>query len=409
MEIELRPIAPDELAAVMRLDDRAFGQRATPEEVESRREMFVFDGSLAAMVDGEMAGTTMAYSFELTLPGGTLLPASGVSWVAVAPTHRRRGILTALMRRQLTDLRERGEALALLMASESAIYGRFGYGTATYMVNFTLEKRFAQLARTWDGSGKLSLIEHERALEVLPPLYEKLRRQEPGRIRRDMPYWRVLLQDPDKPWQGAGPRFYVTYTSPEGEVQGAAHYRIQRQSDEGLPNHVVVVRELFALNTRAAAALWTYCFNLDLTESVRALARPLDDPLRWMLADPRRLRVSGLMDDLWVRLIDVPRALAARRYFTEGRLVVEVTDEFLPETAGRYLLEGGPEGATCRRTTEEADVAMGIADLSATYLGGVRFASLALAGRARELRAGALRRADALFQTETQPFSGTPF
>lgn len=409
MEIELRPIAPDELAAVMRLDDRAFGGHATPEEVESRREMFVFEGSLAAMVDGEMAGTAMAYNLELTLPGGTLLPAPGVSWVAVAPTHRRRGILTTLMRRQLMDLRERGEALALLMASESAIYGRFGYGTATFMVNFTLEKRFARLARPWDGAGRLTIIEHERAMEVLPPLYDKARRQEPGRLRRDMAYWRVFLEDPDKPLQGAGPRFYVIYTSPEGEPQGAAHYRYQRQSDEGLPNHVAVVRELFALNTRATAALWTYCLNLDLTGSVRALARPLDDPLRWMLADPRRLRVSGLSDDVWVRLLDIPRALAARRYFTEGRLVIEVTDEFLPETAGRYLLEGGPEGATCRRTTEEPDVALSVADLGATYLGGVRFASLALAGRAHELQSGALRRADALFQTETLPFCGSPF
>ena len=278
--------------------------------------MFVFDGSLAAMVDGELAGTAMAYNFESTLPGGTFLPASGVSWVAVLPTHRRRGILTTLMRRQLTDMRERGDALALLMASESAIYGRFGYGTATYMVNFTLDKRFARLARPWDGSGKLSVIEHERALEVLPPLYEKLRRQEPGRIRRDMPYWRVLLEDPDKPSQGAGARFYVTYTSPEGEVQGAAHYRVQRQSDEGLPNQWLW-SALFALNTRATAALWTYFFNLDLTGSVRAQARPLDDPLRWMLTDPRRLRVSGLMDDLWVRLIDVhapwPRAATSHR------------------------------------------------------------------------------------------------
>ncbi|MGH2486877.1 MAG: GNAT family N-acetyltransferase, partial [Ktedonobacterales bacterium] len=405
----LRPIAPDELAAVMRLDDRAFGGHMSPEDVEARREMFVFDGSLAAMVDGEMAGSAMAYNFELTLPGGTLLPAPGVSWVAVLPTHRRRGILTTLMRRQLTDMRERGEALALLMASESAIYGRFGYGTATYSANFTLDKRFARLARPWDGAGRLTIIEHERALEVLPPLYDMVRRREPGRLRRDMAYWRVLLEHPDTPLREAGPRFYVTYTAPEGELQAAAHYRIQRQSDEGLQNNVALVRELFALNSRATAALWTYCFNLDLTGSLRALARPLDDPLRWMLADPRRLRVSGLNDDLWVRLIDVPRALAARRYFTEGRLVVEVTDEFLPETAGRYLLEGGPEGATCRRTTEEADVALSVADLGAVYLGGVRFASLALAGRARELRAGALRRADALFQTETLPYCGSPF
>lgn len=409
MEIELRPIAPDELAAVMRLDDRAFGVRATAEEVESRRAMFVFDGSLAAMVNGEMVGSAMAYNFELTLPGGVSLPVPGVSWVAVSPTVRRRGVLTTLMRRQLGDMRDRGDALATLMASESAIYGRFGYGVASQTVNFTLDKRFARLSRPWDGSGRLRIIEHEQAMEVLPTLYEQIRLRQPGRIRRDAAYWRIWLEDHDKPLQGAGPRFYVTYTSPDGETEGAAHYRIQRQWDEGLPHSTALTHELLALNTQAATALWTYCFNLDLTASVRALSRPLDDPLRWMMADPRQLRVSGLKDDLWLRLIDIPRSLAARRYFTEGHVVIEVMDAFLPENTGRYLLDGGPEGATCQHTTEEPDLALEVADLGAAYLGGVRFATLGRAGRASELRAGALRRADALFQTETLPYCASPF
>lgn len=409
MEIELRPIAPDELAMVMRLDDRAFGVRTTAEEVESRREMFVFEGSLAAVADGEMVGTAMAFNFELTLPGGTLIPAPSVSWVAVSPSHRRRGILTTLMRRQLSDLRERGEALAILMASESAIYGRFGYGIASQSVNYTIEKRFARLTQPWDGAGRLRIIEHEQAMETLPALYDQIRRRQPGRIARDAAYWRFWLADPDKPVQGAGPRFYVTYTSPDGELQGAVNYRVKREWEEGLHNSQVQARDLLALNTQASKALWTYLFNLDLTDSVRAQAFAVDDPLRWMVADPRRLSVSGLNDDLWLRLIDIPRSLAARRYFTSGRLVIEVHDDFLPETAGRYLLDGGPDGAECQRTSEEPDLALSVADLGAAYLGGVRFSTLALAGRVHELKPGAVHQADALFQWETLPYCASPF
>ena len=409
MEIELRPIAPEELAAVMRLDDRAFGVRATPEEVEERREMFVFDGSLAAIADGEMVGTAMAFTFELTLPGGALLPVPAISWVAVAPSHRRKGILTTLMRRQLSDLRERSEALAILNASESAIYGRFGYGIASQSVSYTIEKPFARLAVPWDGAGRLRIVEHEQAMQIFPPLYDQIRRRQPGRIGRDAAYWRFWLADPDKPVQGAGPRFYVTYTSPDGALQGAVNYRIKREWEEGVPNSQAQARDLLALTTQASAALWTYLFTLDLTASVRALAMPVDDPVRWMVTDPRRLRVSGLNDDLWLRLIDIPRALAARRYFAPGRLVIEVRDDFLPETSGRYLLDGGPDGADCHRTTEEPGLALSVADLGAAYLGGVRFSTLAQAGRVHELRPGAVHQADAIFQTETLPYCGSPF
>jgi predicted acetyltransferase len=317
--------------------------------------------------------------------------------------------LTTLMRRQLSDMRERGDALAILTASESAIYGRFGYGIASQAVNFTIDKPYARLAHPWTGAGQARITEHEQALEVLPPLYDQIRRRQCGRIARDAAYWRFWLADPDKPLQGAGPRFYVVYTSPDGETQGAAHYRIKREWEEGIPNSQVLVRELLALNTQASAALWTYLFNLDLTASIRAQGRPVDDPLRWLVADPRRLRVSGLNDDLWLRLLDIPRSLTARRYFMPSRLVIAVEDAFLPENSGRYLLDGGPDGADCRRTSEEPDLALSAADLGAAYLGGVRYSTLALAGRVHELRPGALNRADALFQWETLPYCASPF
>ncbi len=371
---------------------------------------FEFDRSLVAVEDGRFIGAAGAMSFDLTLPGFTTIPVAGVTWVAVLPTHRRRGVLTALMRRQLEDMRARGEALALLTASESAIYRRFGYGAATSVMYTEIERAHSAFLSPVNISGRYRLVEHEEAIsEILPPLYDDVRRSHVGELSRTPAKWKSQYRTPNAPFNGFGPRFYAIYESDAGRVDGAVIYRAKLEWTNGVPDGTLQVSELIARTPEAYAALWRYCLDVDLVARVRGLHRPVDEPLRWMLADSRRLRVTHLADNLWVRLLDIPAALSARRYAAPEHLTFEVSDAFLPEVAGRYTLEGAPDGAACARSDHPADLSLDIAALGAAYLGGVSFTTLAQAGLIHEENPGALARADAMFATFPAPFCSTPF
>ena len=419
MAITLRPIVPDEFDAFFRANSSAFGRLPSEEVLAIWRPTCDFARSLAAFDGEQIVGTAGAFSFELTVPGTAALPAAGVTWVAVVPTHRRQGILRAMMRQQLLDVRTRGEPLAVLGASESNIYGRFGYGLATSMMSVEIERAHAQLTAAAQAAasapgGRVRLVSHEEALSLLPPLYDHVRWQRAGMVARDEVLWRFTLRFPQAR-ADQGPRFYVVYENAAGEVEGAAYYRVASHWEHDLPKSVLMVEDLFALTPQARAALWRYCLSVDLVEMVRGERLPLDAPLRWLLADPRRMRVTQMVDELWVRLVDVPAALCGRRYAAAGRIVFEIADAFLPENSGRYALETegtdteSAAAATCGRTEAAPDLALEVADLGAAYLGGVRFRSLADAGRVRELVPGAVARADALFATALAPYCGTNF
>ncbi len=408
MEPEIRPIAPDEFAAFVRTDAAAFGVHLNDDEIARARPSFELDRSLAAFADGRIVATTGAYSFDLTLPGPATLPIAGVSYVAVLPTHRRQGLLRRLMRRQLDDLRARGEAVAVLTASESSIYGRFGYGPATSVAYFEITRTHAAFARPFDSGGRLRLLDHVAAFEALLDVYDRVRRRQPGALSRGPEKWRELLSYPSGTEDAAARLFYVVHNS-GGRPDGVAVYSVENRWSEGLPDGLLLVRELFAETPGAYAALWRYCLDADLIGTIKAERRPVDEPLRWLLAEPRRLRVTRWSDDLWLRLVDVPAALAARRYAASGSVVLDVRDEFCPWNNGRYRLDGDPTGAACRPTTAPADLALDVADLAAVYLGGVRFGPLASAGRVGELMPGALARADALFVADPAPWCATAF
>ncbi len=384
--------------------------------MEYQRGMMEFDRSLVARdsdLGNRIVATAAAYSLELTLPGGTMIPAGGVTWVGVLPTHRRRGLLTSLMRRQLDDIAARGEALAVLTASESSIYGRFGYGMASFAASFEIARRhadFTERAQSIGATGRVNLIEHEEALDILPGVYERVRAEQPGAVSRSPQYWQGYLRDPYEIDEGFGPRFYVTYVSAAGTLDGAAFYRIMNSWHHGIASNILSVNELLAVTPVAYAAMWRYLLSVDLVETIRTARRPVDEPLRWLLSDPRRLRCTRLGDDLWVRILDIPAALSARSYRTEDRIIFEVTDAFRPQSSGRYLLEAGTDGSTCRSDTRtEADLALDMTDLAAVYLGNASFSALARAGRVVELTPGALTRADLLFSTDRAPYCGTPF
>jgi predicted acetyltransferase len=352
--------------------------------------------------------TGLIFSFDLTVPENRSLPAAGVSWISVTPTHRRRGILTLIMRQQLIDARERGEPVAILWASESLIYGRFGYGSAATQHHFEIDPRHAALHHHPRIDGSVRFVERERMVEELPPIYDCYRRIQPGGLTRSLEYWKLRLADLPRNRRGASPLFAAVYESSDGVAEGYALYRIKESWEEGFAQNKLNISELVASSPAAHAGLWRFCLHVDLVTSVTSYGAP-DEPLRWMLADPRRLTTKSFSDNLWVRLVDIPTALSGRRYRIAGKVAFAVQDHFCPENGGTYLLEGSSNGATCEPTGAEPDLAVDVADLGAAYLGGVRFSTLARAGRVQELRPGALERADTMFAADRDPLCITEF
>ena len=406
MDVEIRPVSPEEFQPFHLAVERAFGVHPRPEEEQEHRRVFEADRTLAAFDGSDIVGTAAAYTLTLTVPGNRL-PMAGVTAVGVTPTHRRRGLLTAMMRRQLDDVRDRGEALAGLWASEGSIYQRFGYGLAAFSTNLRILRERTAFARPWQPDGRLTLLEKAEALDAFPPIHERVSAVHPGMWSRTPAWWKVHFADLEHWREGYGALFFALHEGSDGP-DGYVAYRVKHDWPEGTPEGGLQVTELMAENARAYGDLWRFCFDHDLVKEIRAWGRQADEPLLLMLAEPRRLRLQ-LQDGLWLRPVDLPGALAARRYVSEGRLVLEVRDPFCPWNEGRYELEGGPDGAECRRTRKGADVLMDASDVGAAYLGGVRFGTLARAGRVDEERPGALARADALFAWEPLPWCPSLF
>jgi len=399
VSIEIRPIVHEEWETFSLANMSAFGWELNPTHLAENEPLMEFDRTLAAFDGDEIVGTTAIQSFDVTTPGG-VLPMAGVTWVSVKPTHRRQGILRQVMERQLNDVHERAEPLAGLWASESVIYGRFGYGLAAQDVEFKIDRLRTGLARETPSCGRLRLVSREEALEAWPAVYDQARTARPGYCTRNEFWWRHHTLRGSDMERRAGARFYVQHEE-DGRVLGYARYRIRPEGGSEGANGTLAVQELTAVTDQAYNALWQYIFGVDLIGSIQAEHRPLDEPLYWMLADPRRL-VRRPYDSLWVRVVDVVPALEGRRYSATGRVVLDVRDPFCAWNEGRYELETGAEGARCRRTDAEPDITLSAADLGAVYLGGTRLATLQRAGRV-EGDGNAIRRADALFSWEPLP------
>ena len=404
MSITYRPLTADDWDEWVATGALAFLDDVENAAVwaESIRPMLEWDRGLGAFDGGQMVGKTHAISFSMSVPGGDL-PTAGVTAVSVASTHRRRGILTELMRRQLDDTCARGEPLAALWASESLIYGRFGYGMAVRSHRVSIDRRHTAFRPgVPDPRGRVRFVEPDAALERWPLLYEQLRGSRPGMIARHPDHWRAfIVPRTEKPEGGFTRRQYVEYEAPDGS-EGYAIYAAKGDSIEGLPRGTVRLHELVAANTTAAAALWRYLFGIDLVGMIEASNLPPDDPLLWMLADPRQLRRFP-RDTIWVRILDVPRALEGRAYLSDGHLVLDVRDPFGPWAAGRFELSAKGGRASCRSTDASPDLTLGADDLAAVYLSGVSPSTLARAGRV-EGAPEALRLADALFAWHTAPW-----
>ncbi len=380
----------------------SFGVNYTPVPGETRKLLFEMERSTAAFDGRRIVGTAGIYSYQMTVPGERTVPCAGVTRVSVLPSHRRQGVLTLMMRDQLERAKAHGDVVAALWASESIIYGRFGYGIAADGLLLSIERAHSQLAFLPPTNGRVRYTTPSDARESWPAVYDALRIRRPGWMTRSANWWseRVFSDRPENRG-GATEAQYVQYEV-DGELQGYMRYRKKLEMVDRISTGSTIVEELVALTDEAYAALWQFTFGLDLVAKIEADHRPADEPLRYMLADPRRLlRRPG--DSLWVRILDVERALAARAYAGMGEVVFDVSDAFLPGVGGRFLLTVTEAGVTCGRTDRTADVSLGISELSAAYLSGVPFTTLARAGLVRG-SADAVSRVDALFAWPVAPW-----
>jgi len=407
VDVEIRPVTAEEWVDYLRAAHIPFGIQISDEEMKYQSQRFGAWNTLAAFENGRIVATAGDWDMHLTIPGRADVHAPGVTAVGVLPTHRRRGLLTALMRRQLDDYRGRGEAVATLLAAESVIYGRFGYGWATTSMAAELDHAHGVFTATEGEDVELQLLDKGEAAKVLPDVFDQVRRRQPGEVTRPDGWWGEFFRDPEWMRDGASERFHVV--ARRGGDAGFVAYRLKEGWADNLPGSTLRVEHVMATSAAVQAALWRYILDVDLVATVRFENIPLHDPMRWLLRDPRRLRTKTVSDWLWVRLVDVSRALEARRYRLADRLVLDVTDEFLPENEGRYELEASPDGARCRRTTSEPDLRLSVAELGSAYLGGVALSALAAAGRVDECTSGALARADLAFGSDDPPWCSTDF
>ena len=394
--ITLRPATAADLPAIAVADGRSFGQHYTDDYLEEVRLLFDPDRHLLAEEAGEIVGITGSYPFDVTLPGGAPLPAAGVSWVSVAVTHRRRGILRALMAEQHRGFVADGLAVSLLTASEGGIYGRFGYGIATERRGVEITRRRAAFRRDVpdiDGVRQVGTAELRR---IGPEIHRRWAAQTPGALSRNDAWWDKLLADHEWHRHGASALFHLVH--PDGYVS----YRIDRAA------RTCHIADMATATDEAYAALWRTLLALDLVETVASWSMAVAEPLQFLLADPRQLRTVGLYDGMWARVLDVPAALSARCYGTELDVVLDVRDPFL-DRGGRFRLRGGPDGAECVPAENGVPVVgIEMAALSSLLFGGGHAGSLA---RARLLAAdpAVLRRVDTAFRAERTPQHGTEF
>jgi predicted acetyltransferase len=388
----------------------AFGEELAGPYLDEPAPVAELDRSLGLWQGDRIVATSGIYTRVLTVPGG-VVPCAGITWVTVAPTHRRRGVLTAIMRRQLSELHEeQREPVAALWSAEHPIYGRFGYAPATLRGGLTGATERLRLRQDVDlGEGRVDLVSVDDYRTAAMGLHDRLRRTVPGNLDRDERWWDRRLRDDEYLRKGAAPRAYLLHTEPDGEVTGYAAYRVKGDwTDHGEPAGTVTVEEVRAATTPAYASLWRVLLSIDLVRRVQIPLASSDDPLLHLLDDARALRRRPF-DALWVRLVDVDRALAARRYPAPIDLVLEVRDDFCPWNAGRWRLTGHPAGAHCGRTDRDPDLVLGIEDLSAVYLGGVSLATLHAAGRVTEVSPGAVTLAATAFRWPVTPWCPDEF
>ncbi|GHD96681.1 GNAT family N-acetyltransferase [Streptomyces naganishii] len=411
---EIRSVTDAEIPDWIRALNTGFLRAPTVSEAEvaDRRSLSIPDRTLGAFDAGRCVATFRSFPQELTAVGGAAVPADAITNVSVTATHRRRGLLSEMMAADLAAAKDRGDVVATLIAAEYPIYGRYGFGPATHTTEWVIDVPRAGLDRRYagpDDGGRVDLVDGEDVRKLGPELHERLRRLQPGVVDRTERWWQVstgVVRRAGTPWTEP---FYAVHRGPDGTVEGLAAYSCDDTwSDAKQPLNTVTVRNLIAVTPAAERALWLYLCSIDWVTKVRSGYRAPDDLLPHLLPDPRAATPLTHADWLWVRILDVVRALEARTYEGSGALVLEVVDP-AGLAGGRRRLEATPEGASCTPTAESADLTLEVAQLAALWLGDESAVRLAALGRVQEERAGAARVADALLRTSRRPWCPDTF
>jgi predicted acetyltransferase len=405
-QIEIRTCTADDWPGFIETMTSAFGSPMT-DEGRAQWEPLIDHARMLVATDQQagremVVGTGGWLPFDMTVPGGEI-PIAGVTMVTVRPTHRRRGILRALMTRQLHDLHAQGIAVAALWASESVIYQRFGYGIATFRSRIEIDRGHGAFLGRPAPVGSTRLVDRSEALELFPDVYERARRSIPGSFKRTPVWWNARAQPEHMLGDWGRGVFFRMVLEIDGRPEGYAFYWMEPKWERGLPNGSLDVLEAIGTSPVATREVWRYLLDVDLMARVETHRLCKDHPLFLMLADPRQLRTL-VNDATWLRIIDVEAALAARHYATEGSVTFELLDSLCPWNEGVWTLEAGSGGAAVRRATASPELRLSIAELSAMYLGTIPCSALLGAGRLDELAPGAARRADLLFHADAPPW-----
>jgi len=401
MAYRIRPCRSlDELGQAAGAIGHYFGWVPTGDEVERFSQVLPVERMHAAFDGKEIVGGAGVFPFELTVPGGPV-PCAGVTVVGVLPTHRRRGLLSRMMRVQIDDIHARGEPFAALWASEPTIYGRFGYGHASLTHEIHLPRIWAALrAGTPARSGQVRLVESDEAQKVLPRLYERVRKETPGFLSRSKAWWelRRLRDDPSRRPPGSGPLNRAIFEL-DGRPAGYALYRIVQSEVDGHWKRNLRVVEALGVDPTATREIWRFLLEVDWTDEIQAWLLPTDHPLLHFVARVDRLDLR-VGTGLWVRPVDVGATLSARGYRSDSRITFEVRDAFCPWNEGVWTLADGD----AKRSSRRPDLRLDVQALGAAYLGGLSFAELSRAGLVEEATRGGLARADALFRSDRAPW-----
>lgn len=408
MTIELRPVTDNNFVEWRKAVRHGFGEQVHPDDIARLRNDRAELDRLVAAVDtgsGRIIGTGGADSYSLTVPGGATVPMAGVAYMTTSVTHRRQGAFSSMMSQIHSAARERGDIIAGLWASQSHLYSRFDYGLAVNSYDWEIDPSYGAFSHSPvsdddESDAHVYFVGADEAVAMLPGIYEQMRQQTTGAVDRSPGRWRYELFDEERVRARASSMFFAICEE-AGEQTGYVAYRMRRVGDTDMGT--LEVSEQVSVTDTAHATMWRFLLNFDLVGKIIAVNRPADDPLWWMLSDPRRLNRKS-HDALWLRLLDIPKALEARTYNADGRLKIALVSEAQPEVTGTYVLDIDDSQASVKKTTDKPDVVVTPADLAALYMGGVTPGSLVEAGRVDVITTGSLAKLHGMFSTDSAPW-----